>query len=198
MQLPGFIQFMRFNNIDEEVVRATARYLTLQFIEKNKFLFHQGDSSKHFYGIIKGKISIQNEQYVYQEIDEKYNYVYREPKKTLKAYKTPKLNDKNYSVIESQKFVLDDGHCFGEWGLLDNKKNERSCSAKALEDTYLFSLDKEHFIQTLNRCLVKSFINKQNFIKEIIKPLDDETCTRMVFTKIYKDTTPVVNKHLIL
>jgi CRP-like cAMP-binding protein len=191
MKLPGFIQFMRFNNIDEETVKNAARYLGHRYIEKGKFLFHQGDISKHFYGIIKGKISIQTEQYVYDEIDEKYNYVFREPKKIQRSYKTPKVNDNNYKMIETLKFVIDDGHCFGEWGLLDNKNNERSSSAKALEDTHLFSMEKEHFILTLNRCLVKSNISKQKFLKEIIKPLDEEGCRRTLFSKLYKDITPV-------
>jgi CRP-like cAMP-binding protein len=195
MKFPGFIQFMRFNNIDEETVRQAARYLNIKFIEKGKFLFHQGDISKHFYGIIKGKISIQTELYEYEEIDEKYNYIFREKKKVQRTYTIPKTNDNNFKMTENLKFVLDDGHCFGEWGLLDNKNNERSSSAKALEDTYLFYMDKEHFILTLNRCLMKSNITKQNFLRETIKPLDAEACRRTVFTKLYKDITPVVSNN---
>ena len=44
---------------------------------------------------------------------------------------------------ETEKALLKEGMCFGEWGLLYNK--ERSASAIAIEDTDLFTLNKEYF-----------------------------------------------------
>ena len=39
-----------------------ANYLELIFIQKGEYLFHEGDESNLFYGVIKGKISLRKEK----------------------------------------------------------------------------------------------------------------------------------------
>lgn len=62
------------------------------------------------------------------------------------------LNDRKISTVtnlpifgykEEEKFVLGEGQCFGEWGLI--YKKDRTASAYALETTDLFMLDSSSF-----------------------------------------------------
>lgn len=49
---------------------------------------------------------------------------------------------------EEERNILTEGMCFGEWGIIYNIP--RTASAYSLEQTYLFSLDKEVFLRSLN------------------------------------------------
>ena len=53
------------------------------------------------------------------------------------------IKSKKDHIYEEERLKLLEGMCFGEWGLLYNK--ERSASAIAIEDTDLFTLNKEYF-----------------------------------------------------
>ena len=46
-------------------------------------------------------------------------------------------------LIEKEKLVLNEGQCFGEWGLI--YKKERSASAYCVEDCDLYMLDIVYF-----------------------------------------------------
>jgi CRP-like cAMP-binding protein len=46
-------------------------------------------------------------------------------------------------IIETEKLQLNEGQCFGEWGLIYRK--ERSASAYCIEDCDLYLLDINYF-----------------------------------------------------
>ena len=58
-QIPGFKEFFEFNNLENETIKLAAGFIEHENIKKGKYLFRQGDNSKRFYAIIKGKISIR-------------------------------------------------------------------------------------------------------------------------------------------
>ncbi len=58
--------------------------------------------------------------------------------------------EKNYldTNFEFEIVTITEGSCFGEWGLIYNIP--RTASAKAKEDSVLFSIDKEAFDKALS------------------------------------------------
>ena len=97
----------------------------------------------------------------------------------------PLINDKLYDFIknfENEKFALNDGMCFGEWGLIYDIK--RTTSIYALEDTDLFYLEKEPFNKFLMQKFLKSDSDKVNFIMNRITLFKKEIKMRNILTKI--------------
>jgi CRP-like cAMP-binding protein len=58
-QLYGFRQFMSFNGIDEESLKLSLKCLSHLLVHKGCYVFKQEEPSTHFYGILKGRISIR-------------------------------------------------------------------------------------------------------------------------------------------
>jgi len=187
MMLPGFIKYIKIHNIDEESLLNAADYLNCIFLKKGEYIFHQLEESDAFYGIIRGKVSIQCEIYQYEE-DLKIESKDGKKKKFTINLRIPRVNNHNYKLIEEILFHINDGYCFGEWGLVND--NRRSSSAKALEDTYLFKLEKKEFKSSLYHCFSKLMIERKNFIMQTITPLKEET----LYEKISPIISPLVMK----
>ena len=141
-----------------------ANYLELIFIQKGEYLFHEGDESNLFYGVIKGKISLRKEKKINKNIkffknlkinkllkgndNEKTEFVnnlfinIREiiKRKRISQKELLTNNNKNFDNDLKKKkeelFQRSEGYCFGDWGLIYHQN--RSCSVYALEDTYFF------------------------------------------------------------
>jgi len=130
--LPGFTKFCRFNNVDDSNIdkviqqhydNQATKFLGLIYKKKSEYLFQEGDKSDYFYGVIKGLISIRKWERV-TIVDEEKSLDYHRIEEVVKLY-------------------INEGECFGEWGLIYN--DLRQASAYLEEDTYLFVLDKEGF-----------------------------------------------------
>ena len=84
----AFVIFTKYHNIDQQSIVKAAEYFELKYCEKGSYLFHEGDKSNYFYGIMSGRISMRhNIEVVNKEKKEK-----KEEKKTVKI---KKLNIKN-------------------------------------------------------------------------------------------------------
>ena len=64
--------------------------------------------------------------------------------------------------FEYENFIITNGMCFGEWGLVYSIP--RTTSIYCLEDCHLFYLDKEPFNRILAQKFLKSDINKLHFL----------------------------------
>lgn len=67
---------------------------------------------------------------------------------------------------EIEKLVLQEGKCFGEWGIIYNEK--RSASAYTLEETYLMILPKQIFIDCFSSSVLKAENERRKFLKQKI------------------------------
>ena len=96
--------------------------------------------------------------------------------RTMKLRKSVMQHSQNQSRVsepdpmEEEKFQLTQGMCFGEWALAYNIP--RTASAYTLENTDLFYLDKDAFDVLLSRTIIKSDVEKKNFISKKIPPLN--------------------------
>ena len=73
-----------------------ANYLELIFIQKGEYLFHEGDESNLFYGVIKGKISLRKEK----KINKNIKFF-----KNLKINKLLKGNDNEKTEFVNNLFI---------------------------------------------------------------------------------------------
>lgn len=64
------------------------------------------------------------------------------------------------------KLITQPGECVGEWEVINNFNK----FLFALEDTHLFYLDKEHFMDYLYKPILKSDYERQNFLRTQIPP----------------------------
>lgn len=164
--LPGFKKFMKYNGVDDDAIRIAANLLQFQRVEKSQLVFKQDDRSEHFYGIIQGKISIRERVKVNRKADpadsfQRSNFlilILEDSGRNTTLFRTyvslsSQQNDRR-SVVkvpefqDEEKFILLEGQCFGEWGLI--YKKERIASALALETTDLFTLDANSFDTSFN------------------------------------------------
>ena len=84
--------------------------------------------------------------------------------------------------FELEKFSLNDGMCFGEWGLIYDIR--RTTSIYAVEDTDLFYLEKEPFNRILCQKFLKSDNDKVKFIINRFPIFRKEIKIRHILTKV--------------
>ena len=56
----AFVIFTKYHNIDQQSIVKAAEYFELKYCEKGSYLFHEGDKSNYFYGIMSGRISMRH------------------------------------------------------------------------------------------------------------------------------------------
>jgi CRP-like cAMP-binding protein len=183
--MPAFVKYCRIHNIDQDYIIQAANYLNCKFIAKDEYVFKQMEDSDAFFGVIRGKVSIQSETYQY--IDEGRDILKGRTKRVTINLKVPRNNAESFKLIENRLFVLSDGYCFGEWGLVNDTK--RAASAKAIEDTYLFYLEKKEFKNTLNQCFAKLTADRKTFIRETVLPFKNQA----IYEKYSSAVSPIVN-----
>lgn len=59
VRIKGFLEFCSFNSINNDSIYQIIPYLKVSHYAKNYSIFNIGDSSKHFYCILSGKVSIR-------------------------------------------------------------------------------------------------------------------------------------------
>ena len=86
---------------------------------------------------------------------------------------------------------MTEGMCFGEWAIIYNI--ERSASAYVMEESHLFSIDKEKFKMIFAKWLFKAENDRRDFIKKTIPFLStipeirfEEYYKRSVFATFYR------------
>ena len=157
-------------------------------------------------------LSIKTEEELDNEIDKKLikerkskistklKYIIKTPKikktktkkkKTIKSYiesQTPKEEIKDEILFnfikdfEEEKFVITNGMCFGEWGLVYSIP--RTTSIYCIEDCDLFYLEKEYFQRILSSKFAQSDSNKINFLTKIFPILKTDMKIGHILTKI--------------
>jgi CRP-like cAMP-binding protein len=183
--MPAFVKYCKIHNIDDDNIIQAALHLNCRYIKKDEYVFRQMDDSDAFYGVIKGKISIQSETYQY--IDEGRDILKGKTRRVTINLKIPRTSGESYRLIENRLFVLSEGYCFGEWGLVNDAK--RATSAKAIEDTVLFYLEKKEFKNTLNQCFAKLTADRKTFIRDTILPYRSDA----VYEKYSSAISPTVD-----
>lgn len=116
---------------------------------KGTCIYKQGDLCDKFYGIIKGSVSIR--------------------KRCKKLIWNSLINGYQHSIEETETSLLLTGMCFGEWELINNMPHPSF--AYAVSDCHMFYLDKEYFINTFEKEIIKSDIDKKSFVTRIIPAL---------------------------
>ena len=66
----GFNKFIRLNNIDEPTLQKAAELLEIREVNKGEYFLHEGEPSKFFAGLIKGKISFRKSKIINRETNE--------------------------------------------------------------------------------------------------------------------------------
>ena len=66
----GFNKFIRLNYIDEPTLQKASKYLEIREINKGEYFLHEGEPSKFFAGLIKGKISFRKAKIINKKTNE--------------------------------------------------------------------------------------------------------------------------------
>ena len=216
-KLTGFSQFIKINSVDDESIHKAANNLQIVFVKKNDYLFHEGDDSNYFYGILSGKISMRktiSKSGTYQppKTEAKKTKNVKQTNLKVKSIFNKKQNTKNSTKVqdnttanstspikehkdpppnndtyEEELFTRGEGYCFGEWGLI--YRCPRATSVYTLEDTYFFSLDEESFKNSFMKCLNKAESDRREFVNDNLFPF--KTISYNVINELYKNTIPI-------
>jgi CRP-like cAMP-binding protein len=57
--LREFRKFIKYNRIEDRIIKQAMNYLEYKKVEKGEYIFKQGEIPEYFYGIIQGKVSIR-------------------------------------------------------------------------------------------------------------------------------------------
>jgi len=88
---------------------------------------------------------------------------------------------------EIEQFVLEEGKCFGDFGIIHNIN--RTASACALDDCVLMSINKEIYEDYILKWAVKSENERKNFFKTKL----DIFCGTSRLNEYYMRATLIVN-----
>ena len=215
LKFPGFIKYIKFNELNKEDIRKISCYIKHEFYRKGSYIFRMNDKADKFYGVIRGNVSMRENSFV--DLTRKFaletvnaNISRNDNKAQYSLYDS---NDDSFSLenfmssdgeipirkkamndnelnsfiddLEKEKITANEGMCFGEWGIMYNIP--RTASAYCTEDTDVFYLDKEYFDSVLGLKLFKADMKKLNFILSKFPILKSEYKFRHLLTKI----TPV-------
>ena len=158
-------------------------YFKHKHYKKGEYIFHNFAKSDNFYGVITGTISIRGincKQVILNKYDEikticpidnvntiMFKYEKEEIDKKRLHIKN-NLNQLRYD-LEYEKILFLPGMCFGEWGIVN--KTTRSASAYCAEDTDVFYLEKEYFINYFRIPFYNSVSSKKHFLNSIFEGL---------------------------
>jgi hypothetical protein len=84
--------------------------------------------------------------------------------------------------VEEEKLILNEGQCFGEWGMV--YKKDRVSSAYCLENCHLFMLDFNSFDFCFSKCMTKAEIDRKTLLKKVIPFFT--TIKKSRFDSLYK------------
>ena len=169
-----------------------------------KFIYSNNINDYHLNNILNNfeYIKIEKNKYIFNKNDIAENfYLIIQGKVSIKSL----TNEKN--EYERRISILNEGDCFGEWELLDNKLL-RISSCFSLENCDLFYLSKENFNTYLFKIMRKNMQLQKNFLIENISPFSksnlleiiDKTLEKIVLKKndiLYYENDPAEYLYII-
>ena len=152
--IPDFHKYMELNSISEEALIKASDYLIYMYVKPNVYLLNEGDNPDGFYCILSGNIDITKKSENIKKIDEKMreeemnNNLQPEfiiPKKkgpVVKCFKNFFTHStiQRFLNLEEKIVSLGPGNCFGDWGLIDNKK--RLANAISTTECHIVKISK--------------------------------------------------------
>jgi CRP-like cAMP-binding protein len=66
-ELPGFQTFIRYNSINDAVLKLAVSNIKTCRFKAGAYIFLQGATTKHFYGILQGSIAIRVRKPTYEK-----------------------------------------------------------------------------------------------------------------------------------
>ena len=174
---------MYFYSISVESVRIAAQFIKLRKCFDKEVIFRQFDQPNMFYCVLKGSVNI------------KKNVSIRIPKAaktsissmTCFNFRTIIEEPQNTFPLGDTILLLNSGHCFGHWGLLEKKL--RTASAVSQGDTWLLEMSRFGFEQSFKKDMHLSESLKKIFVASVL-PTKDLSKTRV--DSIYKSCIPIV------
>ena len=172
-----FIRFRLFNKLNRSILRRCAKFFRYKKFKKGEYIFYMSQISDCFYGILTGSVSIRGistetykidlQDFENEQIDSDIEFT----SDIIENYKKKKISSPNEirMNLEYEKTKILPGMCFGEWGIINN--TVRAGSAYCLEDTEVFYMTQEHFIQNLSQIFLNSLNHKKYFLNSIIPKL---------------------------
>ena len=182
--------------------------LMLEIIKKifsfQKFLYINNINDKYLNNILNNfeYLQIPKNKYIFNKNDfVDYFYLIIQGKVHIESI----INEKN--EYERKFSVLNEGDCFGEWELLENKII-RNSSSFCLENCDLFYLTKDNFNSYLMKIMKKNINAQRNFIFQTIPPfyktnlleIIDKTLDKIVLKKndiLYYEGDPAKYLYII-
>ena len=173
-----FIRFKLFNKLNRSILRRCAKFFRYKKYKKGEYIFYMSQISDCFYGVLTGSVSIRGiltenykidlQDFENEEIDTDRGFFSSD---IIQSYKKKKQISPNEirANLEYEKTKILPGMCFGEWGIINN--TVRAGSAYCLEETEVFYMTQEHFLQNLSQIFLNSLNHKKTFLNSIIPKL---------------------------
>ena len=165
-QFDGLKTFLNQHDISVESLRSAVPFMKTINYKQGEYIFLEGSSSKTFYGLLRGKVSIRVKKEESEFTKEEIERIEQNKKKLFERRQKQLASQlgierKSSSLIklvnaefnkelffnEKENFRLEAGMMFGEWGIMYN--TPRSASAFCLTNCDLFYLDKSDFLKTI-------------------------------------------------
>jgi len=119
---------MNYNNIDDSVLKDSVDSFEYQKVSKGEYIFHEGETSKRFYGIIKGKVSIRKRRKILKK--DKRQSIITETKQAAEESSTLQ-NILNSDLLKSKEFKS---------SILSKKESHNSINSNSPDSKKLSSL----------------------------------------------------------
>lgn len=108
MRISGFMEFCRFNGIDEEKIRSCSPYLKIKCFKDGEYIFQTGDKCDFFYCILKGKVSVKinNSNNKFKDLNKEKLFENEELIEEIKQYQRENTHrlckyKSNYKLLKS-------------------------------------------------------------------------------------------------
>ena len=141
-QLKEMEKFIKFNGIKDVTLRKAAQFMKYHFFKKDEYIFHEGDKSNIFYGIISGEVSVRGKRLV------------KIPIKKIKKYLRKNENAKKYfennfeeNSYENSNENIEENEENEENN--NSESNENNINEKSEEEKLKFKLEKEKIIKEI-------------------------------------------------
>ena len=119
-------------------------------------------------GILTENYKIDLQEFENEEIETDREFFSSEIVQNYKKKKQISPNEIRMN-LEYEKTKILPGMCFGEWGIINN--TVRAGSAYCLEETEVFYMTQEHFLQNLSQIFLNSLNHKKAFLNSIVPKL---------------------------
>ena len=164
-QLKEMEQYIKFNGIKDITLRKAAQFMKYHFFKKDEYIFHEGDKSNIFYGVISGEVSVRGRRKV------------KIPIKKIKKYLIKNENAKKFFDFANnleESSIENSNLDKSEENNNNNESNEKN-KEKSEEEKKKFMKEKEKIIKEILEMKESNLIKKkknedeEDFIEEEIE-----------------------------